>query len=196
MIGDTRRRMLLWTSPLRRRGRTAAQGAMPLPRMSVHQRRLAESVHADAAEGIPLCERSAQNLYPQRSRPAGDARILRELRHASDYASPGSAFSHPEGRNSRRPEPVWRPADGDLHARQAALPYDPGRRAGVRTTAAALVWVNRSPSSPLDHLARGDAIDGIESQLGLGTAPNFGIGDRKLRPDTVLVPNRVDESII
>ena len=33
MIGDPRRRMLLWTSPLRRRGRTAAQGAMPLPQV-------------------------------------------------------------------------------------------------------------------------------------------------------------------
>jgi hypothetical protein len=36
-----------------------------------------------------------------------------------------------KGRNARRPEPLRRAADGDLHARQAALPYDPGSPAGV-----------------------------------------------------------------
>jgi DNA-binding MarR family transcriptional regulator len=36
------------------------------------------------------------------------------------------------------PEPFWLASDGDLHARQAALPCDPGRRAGVRARAAAL----------------------------------------------------------
>ena len=79
---DIRGRLLLWTSALRGRGQAAAQGAMPLSRMPVHQRRRAEHVHADGARGVPLRERRAQDLHAQRSRSAGDARILRELRHA------------------------------------------------------------------------------------------------------------------
>jgi len=45
MIGDTRRRLLLWKSPLPRGREAATQGAMPLPPMSVHQRRRPEYVH-------------------------------------------------------------------------------------------------------------------------------------------------------
>ena len=71
---DARGRMLLSQGSLCGGGRTAAQGAMPLPRMPVHQRRGAEHVHADAARGVPLPERGAEELHARRSRSAGDAR--------------------------------------------------------------------------------------------------------------------------
>ena len=51
----------------------------------------------------------------------------------------GPASGDPEGRNPRRSEPFWLASDGHLHARQAAIPYDPGGPAGVRTGAAALM---------------------------------------------------------
>src|ERR1700683_2724791 len=140
--------MLLWTSALRSRGEAAAQGAVPLSRMPVYQRRRAEHVHADGARRVPLCERRAQDLHPQRSRSAGDARALRELRHASDAPAAGPTAGDPKGRNARRPEPLRRAADGHLHARQAALSYDSGRCAGVRARAAALVWASASAQNP------------------------------------------------
>ena len=43
-------------------------------------------------EGLPLCERDAQDVHPQRSRSAGDARILRKLRHASHDPAAGPAL--------------------------------------------------------------------------------------------------------
>ena len=58
---------------------------------------------------------------------------------------PPSAAGDPEGRHPRRPEPLRRPADGDQHPRHAALPYDPGRRAGVRAAAAALKQIGSKP---------------------------------------------------
>jgi hypothetical protein len=41
-------------------------------------------------------------------------------------------------RDARRSEPVWHPADGDLHHRQAGLPSNPRRLAELRTAAAAI----------------------------------------------------------
>ena len=51
---------------------------------------------------------------------------------------PGSARRGPENRHARRSQPVRRPADGDLHHRQAALPSDPGGIADLRAVAAAV----------------------------------------------------------
>ena len=40
---------------------------------------------------------------------AGDARILRDLRHPPDDPAAGPASGDPEGRNPRRSEPFWLP---------------------------------------------------------------------------------------
>ena len=54
----------------------------------------------DARE-VSLREGDAQDVRPQRSRSAGDARILRELRHPPNHPAAGPASGDPEGRNPR-----------------------------------------------------------------------------------------------
>jgi hypothetical protein len=78
--------------------------------------------------------------------------FLRKLRHASHDPSAGPASGDPEGRNPRRPEPLWRPKDGDLYGRQAAVPHDPGGRAGVRKGPAALIWATGPNPAPIAGL--------------------------------------------
>ena len=79
---ETGRRMLLRPGALPGRGRADAEGAVPLPRMPVYQRRLAEPVHADADRWLQLHQGHAEEIYAQRSRTRRDAGILRRMRHA------------------------------------------------------------------------------------------------------------------
>ena len=64
-------------------------------------------------------------IRAQRSRTRRDAGILRRLRHASHHAATGSFCRNFESRHARRSECLRRPADGDLHHRQADLYHIP-----------------------------------------------------------------------
>jgi hypothetical protein len=87
MSGDVRGRMLLWTSALRRRGRTAAQGAMPLPtnastsaaarRIYSRSRRKTQALpscsrfrdHAGAGLLLPIAVRCSRHMWRCRPSP-------------------------------------------------------------------------------------------------------------------------------
>jgi pimeloyl-ACP methyl ester carboxylesterase len=60
---ETRRRMLLRAGALRSRGRSGAEGAMPLPRVPIHLRRLSQHVCPDAARRLQLYQGNAQAIY-------------------------------------------------------------------------------------------------------------------------------------
>src|SRR5260370_9994343 len=135
---ETRRPMLLRAGALHSRGRSDAEGAMPLPRVPIHLWRLSQHVCPDAARRLQLYQGNAQTIYPQRSRRRRDAGILRRMRHAYAYAPAGIVRGDSKMRSARRSRPVWQPAYGDLHDRQAGFPSYPGRHAGLRAIAEAL----------------------------------------------------------
>src|SRR5262245_5461098 len=106
--------------------------------MPIHHWRFPQHVHADAARRLQLRPRRAQDLHAQRSRHAGDARILRKLRYAYRLASARPSRLHPQGRHARRSQAIRRADDGDLHLRQAAVPRNPSGTADLRAHAAAM----------------------------------------------------------
>ena len=105
---ETRGRMLLRRGALCRRRRADAEGAMPLPRVPVHHRRLAEHVRSHAARRLRLRQGSAQAIQAPRPRGRRDAGILRRMRHASHHPAAGYAGRDFESRDARRTEPIRR----------------------------------------------------------------------------------------
>src|SRR6202163_3168813 len=133
--------MLLRRSTLRGRGRADDEGAMPLPRMPIYYRRLAQHVCPDVTGWLQLYQGNAQAICTQRSRKARDAGILCRMRHAFDHPANGRASRRFESRHVRRSQPVWWPADGDLHHRQAGFPSNPRWHAELRASAETMTRV-------------------------------------------------------
>src|ERR1700738_2351279 len=136
---ETRRRALLRQRALCGRGRADDEGAGPLPRMPIYFGRRSQHVCADAARWLQIYKGQPEEIRPQRSGATGDPRILRRVRHAYGDAAAGCFRDRADGWHARRSHAVRRSQDGDLHRRQAAVPYDPGRFASIRAIAATRV---------------------------------------------------------
>ena len=99
--------------------------------------------------------------------------ILRRMRHASGHAPARSGRRDLENRYARRAKPFWRPADGDLHHRQAGVPSNPRRLADLRAAAETIRLFFNSNCSPTVH--RGAAARASRSLMA-SPSPSWGIG--------------------
>ncbi len=102
-------------------GEPMMAGAVPLPRMPVYHRRPPNMFVAMPVAGFKYTRQAPKQFTRSDLERAGDARILRRMRHPCGDAAARPAAVVLKVGTLDDPSPV-QSADGDLHDRQAALP--------------------------------------------------------------------------